>query len=84
MEQQSPQMEWSISKKYSGGLPALLLVGPSAHATTETYVACSYRPTDVDSMRGALTTAGRLTQEYRAQGFTVSDTHLALQHMMAL
>jgi hypothetical protein len=84
MEQHSPHMEWSISKNYSGGLPALILVGPSAHATKETYVACSYRSTDTDSMRGALTTAGRLTQEYRVQGFTVSDTHITLQHMMAL
>ena len=84
MEHQSQRMEWSISKNYSGGLPALILVGPSAHATQETYVACSYRPQDVESMRGALTKAGRLTQEYRAQGFTVSDTHIALQTMMAL
>jgi hypothetical protein len=84
MEQQSQQMTWCISENYSGGLPALLLVGPSSHATQAPYVACSYRPQDLDSIRGALTKAGRLTQEYRAQGFTVADTAIALQNLMAL
>lgn len=88
MPRKANRLEWRISAtytaKYTEGLPALILVGPSDQFPEEVWVVCSYRPKDVFSMNDALEKAVATTKEYLAQGYTVIAEQIDLKAMMAV